>query len=100
MVVRSGTINCSANLNIPCILHVSSFPLNLLSVSCITKDLNYVAIFFPYWCMFQELGTGRKVGTGVLRDGLYYLDNDAYHIVAAALPLSPLEELLFQHCRL
>jgi transposase InsO family protein len=35
-----------------------------------------------------------------MHDGLYYLDNDPYHTVAAALPLTPLEEVLLQHRRL
>uniref|UniRef100_A0ACD5WAE1 Uncharacterized protein n=1 Tax=Avena sativa TaxID=4498 RepID=A0ACD5WAE1_AVESA len=100
MVIGSGTVNCGSNLTLASILHVPSFPLNLLSVSCITKDLNCAAIFLPYECIFQELGTGRKLGMRSLHDGLYYLDNDASHAVAAALPLTPLEELLLQHRRL
>lgn len=37
---------------------------------------------------------------GSLRDGLYYLDDVVYPAMAAALPPSPLAELLLQHRRL
>ena len=50
--------------------------------------------------MFQELGTGRKLGMESLHDGLYLLDKAKYPAMAAALPASPLEELLLQHRRL
>ena len=82
------------------VLHVPSFPLNLLSISCITNELNCAAIFYPTWCLFMELGTWKILGTGIMRGGLYYLDDDMAHMAAAVLPRSPLEEFLLHHRRL
>ncbi|XP_071681833.1 uncharacterized protein [Lolium perenne] len=96
----SGTIICRPNMALSSVLHVPSFPINLLSVSCTTRELNCAAIFFPTWCLFQELGTGRVLGTGSMRDGLYYLDNNTLHVVAAASTHSPQEDLLIHHHRL
>ena len=36
------------------ILFVPNFPVNLLSVSKSTKDLNYCVTFFPTHCVFQD----------------------------------------------
>ena len=99
-VLGIGTVACGSNMSLSSILHVPSFPMNLLSISCITKELNCAVIFFPSRCLFQELGTGRKLGTGNMRDGLYYLDDNMSHKVVAALFPTPLEEFLLHHRRL
>lgn len=99
-VMGSGTIMCSPNISLPSVLHVPSFPINLLSISCITRELNCAAIFLPNRCIFQELGSGRKLGIGSMHDGLYYLDKEVSPSVAAVLSSSPLEEFLLQHRRL
>ena len=99
-IMGSGTIMCSTDMSLSSVLHVPSFPINLLSISCITNELNCVAIFFPSWCLFQELGTGRRLGTGIMHDGLYYLDNNMPPVVAAVASLSPLDEFLLHHRRL
>lgn len=98
-VMGSGTIMCSPNISLPSVLHVPSFPINLLSISCITRELNCAAIFLPNRCIFQELGSGRKLGIGSMHDGLYYLDKEVSPSVAAVLSSSPLEEFLLQHRR-
>jgi hypothetical protein len=95
-----GTVVCSPNISLSSVLHVPSFPINLLSISGITNELNCVALFFPSWCLFQELGTGRRLGTGRMHDGLYYLDKDISPVVATVLSPSPLNEFLLQHRRL
>ena len=99
-IMGSGTIMCSTDMSLSSVLHVPSFPINLLSISCITNELNCVAILFPSWCLFQELGTGKRLGTGIMHDGLYYLDNNVPPVVAAVASLSPLDEFLLHHRRL
>lgn len=44
-------------ISLSSVLHVPSFPMNLLSISCITKELNCAAVFFPTWCLFLQHGT-------------------------------------------
>ena len=41
-----GTTNLSPNLSLSSVLYILDFPFNLLSISKLTKILNYVAIFF------------------------------------------------------
>lgn len=91
---------CGSNMSLSSVFRVPSFPVNLLSISCITKELNRAAIFYPTWCLFLEFGTGRELGRGSMHDGLYYLDNDISPMVAAAVSYSPLGEVLLLHHRL
>lgn len=48
----------------------------------------------------MELGTERRLGTGSMHDGLYYLDKNISPAVATVLSSSPLNEFLLQHRRL
>jgi hypothetical protein len=64
-ITGSGTVKCSSNMTIPCVLHVPSFPLNLLSISCLPNYFYCVIVFFTSWCYFQELGNGKRLGTGI-----------------------------------
>jgi hypothetical protein len=45
----------------------------VLSIGKLTKSLNFVAIFLPTYCLFQDLEMGKKIGSGC--EVLYYLDN-------------------------
>ena len=56
-IMGTGTVVCGHDMSLSSVLHVPSFPINLLSISCITKELNCAAIFYPTWCVFLELGT-------------------------------------------
>jgi hypothetical protein len=96
-IMGSGTVVCGPNISLSSVLHVPSFPINILSISGITNKLNCVSLFFPSWCLFQELGTGRRLGTGRMHDGLYYLDKDISPAIATVLSPSPLNEFLLQH---
>jgi hypothetical protein len=75
-IMGSRIVVCGPNISLSFVLHVPSFPINILSISGITNELNCVSLFFPSGCLFQELGTGRRLGTGRMHDGLYYLDKD------------------------
>jgi hypothetical protein len=81
-------------------LHVPNFPVSLLSVSSITKSLNCRAVFEPAFCVFQDLKSGRVLGTGTERDGLYYLDNELTPLALSAMSISTTDEFLLLHYRL
>ena len=98
-IVGRGSIRCTKTLSLCPVLHVPKFPVNLLSVSSINKTLNCRSWFDPTCCAFQELGTGRLLGTGTEHDGLYYLDEGSAEISLAS-SLSPSQELMLHHCRL
>jgi hypothetical protein len=58
------------------ILHVPNLDCNLLSISKLTRDLNCVAKFFPHLCLFQDLDTGKKIGSAKMCSGLYLLKSE------------------------
>lgn len=78
------------SMTLTSVLHVPNLTANLLSIARITIELNFRVIFYSYYCFFQDLATGKMIGSGSLKDGLYYLDSQpdthgwliqAYHTV-------------------
>ncbi|XP_019225026.1 PREDICTED: uncharacterized protein LOC109206644 [Nicotiana attenuata] len=55
------------------VLYIPDFKYNLLSVSKLTKELKCSALFFPEFCVFQDLYSGKVRGIGKERGGLYLL---------------------------
>ena len=55
------------------VLFVPEFKYNLLSVSQLTKQLKCAVVFFPDFCIFQDLFNGRVLGIGKENQGLYIL---------------------------
>ena len=98
-IAGRGAIRCTKSLSLSHVLHVPKLPVNLLSVSSIDKSHNCRSWFDPTCCAFQELGTGKQLGTRTEHEGLYYLD-DGSDEVALASCLSSCQELLFHHRRL
>jgi hypothetical protein len=66
-----GLVRCSPSITLSSVLHVPSFSVNLFSVSSLVDQLNCTILFDKNVCIFQERETGRKIGTGVRRDGNY-----------------------------
>ncbi|KAH0650173.1 hypothetical protein KY284_030085 [Solanum tuberosum] len=58
------------------VLFVPDFKFNLLSVSKITKELSCFVSFYPDFCVFQDLYSGRVKGIGKEEGGLYIYRND------------------------
>jgi len=69
--------NSSLPLNSVYYLHnvscVPTFKVDFIYVSRLTRDLNCSIIFFPYWCLLQDLVTRRMIGLGKQHNGFYYL---------------------------
>jgi hypothetical protein len=90
-----SSISVTPYMTLSYVLHVLDFASSLLSIVHITYELNCHVIFYSHYCFFQDLLTGRMIGSGGLRDGfigLYHLDSQpktqgwltrAYHIVRA-----------------
>nr|XP_016505496.1 PREDICTED: uncharacterized protein LOC107823374 [Nicotiana tabacum] len=57
------------------VLCVPDFKFNLLSVSKVTKDLNYCSTFYPDFFVLQELFNGRLKAISREQDGLYVLNS-------------------------
>ena len=55
------------------VLYVPSFKVDLMSIGKTIDDLHCSVIFFPSWCIFQDLAARTMIGVGKWRDDLYYL---------------------------
>ena len=61
-VMGSGTIYISPLLSISNVLFVPSLNCNILFVSQLTKSHNCVLLFFPTYCILQNIHTKEKMG--------------------------------------
>ncbi|CAL9022957.1 unnamed protein product, partial [Prunus brigantina] len=73
-VTHIGTIHFSDDFILHNVLCVPSFRLNLISVTKLTKSSSCLAMFTNESCIIQDRRSGKMIGTGTERDGLYYLD--------------------------
>ena len=89
-VSSKGSVSVTPAMTLSSVLHVPDLAANFLSIARITLELNCRVIFYSYYFFFQDLVTGRMIGSGLLKDGLYYLDSQpdtqgrltqAYHTV-------------------
>ena len=80
------------------ILHVPSFPVNILLVSSIIDQFKYTVTFDVDSCLFQKKTTGKRIRTRIRRNGLWYIDQvDA----ALAVAIGGIKgEVLLHHHRL
>lgn len=105
-VSGKGLVHASPSLPLSTVFHVPSFSTNLLSISKITQDLNCSVSFFPSHCVFQDLITGKTIGSGRKENGLYVLDlgvdSSKHHQQAhlTSLSDSSTEKILLWHHRL
>lgn len=68
-----GFVQVNPYLYINNVLRIPSFQVNLLSVSKLTCDLNYIITFHSNFCILQNLSTMKMIGLEKEHNGLYYL---------------------------
>ena len=73
-IVGFGDIYITPTLILKNVLHVPKLSANLVSIQKLTHDLKCYAIFFPSYCVFQEQGSGRRIGLAKERNGVYHLE--------------------------
>ena len=73
-ITGEGSVILSNTLTLDTVLIVPSLEYNLLSVSQITSTLACTVIFWPSFCVFQDILTWKILGYGVRRGKLYYLE--------------------------
>ena len=76
-IAGTGTVPLTRDLKLDSVLHVPHLAYNLLSISKLTKHANCSAHFFATHCIFQDLSSGKMIGTAKEHDGLYYLDDSS-----------------------
>jgi len=93
-----GSIECTPSLNLSSVLHVPSFPVNLISISSIIDQFKCTITFDENSCVFQEKGTGKVIGTGVRCDGLWFINHEKTALTTAVE--EDVKEILLLHRRL
>lgn len=71
LVTHVGTSSLFNKDTITNIFHLPQFKYNLIAVSKLTKELNWMVAFFSEFCVFQDLLSGKVKGVGREKDGLY-----------------------------
>lgn len=72
-VTHMGTSPVLARSILRNVLHIPKFIYNLLSVSKATEDLQCCVAFYPDFCLFQDIYSGRVTEIGKEHYGLYML---------------------------
>ena len=74
-VLGDRIVQATPSLNLKNVLYVLNFLVSLLSINQFTKQHNCSVTFFPSYCIFQGLTSGRRIGSGRERGGMYYLND-------------------------
>lgn len=72
-VAGTGFVEVSKYLTLKEVLFVPNLNCNLLSMHKFTLDNNCKANIYPHVCEFQDLVSGKMIGSARSQDGLYYL---------------------------
>ena len=72
-VAGIGSVAVTNTIILDSVLFVPKLDCNLLSVRKLTQDKKCIAKFSPKLCLFQDLGSGRTIGSARVSSGLYYL---------------------------
>ena len=70
-VYGTSFVILSKNLTLESVLLVSKLDCNLLSISQLAREKNYVTKFYPNHCVFKDLNSGQMIGNVELHLGLY-----------------------------
>ena len=85
-------------------LHIPTFPVNLLSLSALVDQIDCRVIVDRYVFRIQERLSGRKIGTGTSRRGLWYMDHDESCKPGGSALVAALVEkekiVMMHHCRM
>ena len=74
-IAGKGSIAISPSITLSDVLHVPKLSCNLLSVRKLIHDMNCQAQYFQSHCEFQELNSGKTIGSAKQRGGLYLFED-------------------------
>jgi len=85
-------------------LHAPAFPVYLVSLSALVDQIDCRIILDKVVLLIQERSTGRSLGTGTRRRGLWYIDRgmpdqEGMHMLAAVAEDKE-TRVLIHHCRM
>ena len=73
MALKEGTVNLGEKLKLRHVLFVPKLKCNLISVSQLVDDSNFVVQFTNKICAIQDCTSRMLIGAGEQREGLYFL---------------------------
>ncbi|CAJ2645609.1 unnamed protein product [Trifolium pratense] len=73
-IAGKGSVVLSPSLTLKDVLHVPNLSCSLMSVSKLAQDRNCQTNFFRTHCVFQDLNSGKMIGSAKESGGLYYFD--------------------------
>ncbi|KAL5798657.1 hypothetical protein ACOSQ2_003477 [Xanthoceras sorbifolium] len=76
-VTGCGSVILSKTLTLQSVLYVPNLDCNLLSISKLTSAEKCVTKFFPTYCVFQDMISGKTIGTAEIQSGLYVIKAEA-----------------------
>ena len=74
LIDGKGSIRICESITLKPVLHVPNLSRNLLSISQLSKQSNCSAKFLHSHYVFQDLSSGKTIGSAKEREGLYYSD--------------------------
>lgn len=74
VITHLGSSSILDSLVVKNVLYVPKFRYNLISISKLTKDARLFISFFPNYCLFQDICSGKVKRIGRLEHDLYVLD--------------------------
>lgn len=75
-VSHIGTVKINHKITLTNVLHIPSFKYNLLSVHHLTKNNHCAVIFFPTFCLLQDLTSKKMIGAGEERNDICYFKTE------------------------
>ena len=78
-VAGTGSIEICPNIVHNSVLHVPKLSYNLISISKFTKDHNSIASFSQSFCDFQDLISGRRIGSAREHQGLHFFREECLY---------------------
>jgi len=72
-----STAKVATSLPLSSVFYIPKFLFNVITISTLTRSLNYSMMFFLYHYVFKGIGTQRMISTGRVYEGLYHLETGA-----------------------
>ncbi|WVZ50418.1 hypothetical protein U9M48_001671, partial [Paspalum notatum var. saurae] len=99
-----GTVKCTPSITLSSVLYVPSFPVNLVSISSLVDQMDCRVSLDCENCLIQERKTGKRLGTGVQHNGLWFLDrrktDEAICLALTTVASEEEAKVMLLHCRL
>ena len=97
-----GTVQCTPSITLSSVLYVPSFPVNLVSLSALVDHMDCRVTLDQENCLIEDRKTGKMLGSGVRRNGLWFLDRrEDTSCTALTTAMDENEaKVILEHCRL